>query len=146
MIALQIGEWHFTGRLEADSAPRSVAWLSARLPLEGVAFHARWSGEAAWIPIEQEVALEHENSLSYPHPGQVLLYAGAKSSPELLLPYGFCAFASRAGMLAGNHIITLEYDSPSLNSLGHALLFRGAQPFRLRRCIETREECLPVCS
>jgi hypothetical protein len=44
---------------------RSVAWLSARLPLEGVALHARWSGEAAWIPIEHDVALDYENSTSF---------------------------------------------------------------------------------
>lgn len=140
MVVLEISEWRFTGRFEAALAPRSVEWLSARLPLEGVALHARWSGEAAWMPIEQEVALEHENSLSYPHLGQVLLYAGTKSGPELLLPYGFCAFASRAGMLAGNHVITLEYDSATLTSLGHALLYKGAQRFHLRHYMDTRVE------
>ena len=139
MVVLEIGEWRFTGHLEAAAAPRSVAWLSARLPLEGVSLHARWSGEAAWMPIEQEVALDYENALSYPHPGQILLYAGTKSGPELLLPYGYCAFACRAGELAGNHVITLEHDSSSLNSLGHALLFRGAQRFSLR-CMDTRAE------
>ena len=132
-VAMSIGDFRFTGRLETDAAPKSVAWLTARLPLVGVALHARWSGEAAWMPLGQEVMLDHENALSYPHPGQMLLYAGAKSEPELLIPYGFCAFASRAGALAGNHVITLDDDECSLSLLGQALLSRGAQPLRLAR-------------
>jgi len=132
-VAMSIGDFRFTGRLETDAAPKSVAWLTARLPLVGVALHARWSGEAAWMPLGQEVMLDHENALSYPHPGQMLLYAGAKSEPELLIPYGFCAFASRAGALAGNHVITLDDDECTLSLLGQALLSRGAQPLRLAR-------------
>jgi Protein of unknown function (DUF3830) len=130
-VALSIGDFRFTGRFEIDAAPESVAWLTARLPLVGAALHARWSGEAAWMPLGQEVKLDHENALSYPHPGQLLLYAGAKSEPELLIPYGYCAFASRAGALAGNHVITLDDDAGSLNLLGQALLHRGAHPLRL---------------
>lgn len=131
-IALEIGDWRFTGRLEAAAAPKSAAWLSARLPLQGVALHARWSGEAAWMPLEHDVVLEEENAVTHPHPGQMLLYAGTKSVPELLLPYGFCVFGCRVGVLAGNHVITLESDSASLSSLGHALTYQGAQPLRLR--------------
>ena len=89
-ILLEIGEWRFSGRLETAAAPKSVAWLSARLPLQGMALHARWSGEAAWMPIADGVALEEENGVTHPHPGQILLYAGPKSVPELLIPYGFC--------------------------------------------------------
>lgn len=131
-IVLEIGDWRFTGRLEAAAAPKSVAWLSARFPLEGLALHARWSGEAAWMPLEQEVALDEENAVTHPHPGQVLLYAGTESVPELLIPYGLCAFACRVGALAGNHVITLENDFSGLNALGHALIYKGAQPLRLR--------------
>jgi hypothetical protein len=130
-IALEIGEWRFKGRLEAAAAPKSVAWLSAQLPLNGAALHARWSGEAAWLPLEHEVALDAENAVTHPQPGQILLYAGPKSVPELLVPYGFCVFACRAGTLAGNHVITLEDDFSCLASLGHALLYTGAQPLRL---------------
>ena len=130
-IELDIGAWRFNGRLEAAAAPKSVAWLSARLPLHGMALHARWSGEAAWMPIEDDVALEEENAVTHPLPGQILLYAGPKSVPELLIPYGFCVFACRAGTLAGNHVITLDNDSSSLSSFGHALLYKGAQPLRL---------------
>jgi len=114
------------------AAPESVAWLSARLPLEGMALHASWSGEAAWMPLEHDVALDEENAVTHPHPGQILLYAGPKSVPELLIPYGFCVFACRAGGLAGNHVITLEDDFSSLSFLGQALLHKGAQTLRLR--------------
>ena len=131
-IALEIGEWRFSGRLETEAAPKTVAWLSARLPLLGMALHARWSGEAAWMPIEDEVALEEENAVTHPQPGQILLYAGPKSVPELLIPYGFCVFACRVGILTGNHVITLNNDSSSLSSLGRALIYAGAQPLHLR--------------
>jgi hypothetical protein len=137
-IALEIGAWRFTGRLESAAAPKSVAWLLAQLPLKGAALHARWSGEAAWLPLEHEVALDEENAVTHPHPGQILLYAGPKSVPELLIPYGFCVFACRVGTLAGNHVITLVTDSSSLSSLGHALLYEGAQPVRL--CLLDRAE------
>lgn len=85
------------------------------------------------MPLGEKVKLDHENALSYPHPGQMLLYTGSKSEPELLIPYGFCAFASRAGALAGNHVITLDDDERTLSSLGQAFLHRGAQPLRLAR-------------
>jgi hypothetical protein len=128
---LEIGKWRFSGRLEMAAAPKSVAWLSAQLPLKGLALHARWSGEAAWMPLEHDVALDEENAVTHPRPGQILLYAGPKSVPELLIPYGFCAFACRAGNLAGNHVVTLDDDSSSLSSLGHALIYAGAQPLNL---------------
>ena len=84
------------------------------------------------MPLEHDVALDEENAVTHPHPGQILLYAGAKSVPELLIPYGFCVFGCRVGTLAGNHVITLENDFTCLTSLGHALIYHGAQPLRLR--------------
>jgi hypothetical protein len=36
--------------------------------------------------------------------GEILLYAGPISEPEMLIPYGPGAFACRAGALAGNHV------------------------------------------
>jgi hypothetical protein len=143
-IALEIGERRFSGQLEMAAAPKSVAWLSAQLPIKGMALHARWSGEAAWMPLEHQVALEEENAVTHPHPGQILLYAGPKSVPELLIPYGFCVFASRAGSLAGNHVITLEDDFSGLSSLGQALLYKGAQPLRLRLVDESESPPIAV--
>jgi hypothetical protein len=62
-----------------------------------------------------------------------LLYAGARSEPELLIPYGDCAFACRAGALAGNRVLTLEDDPTQLRELGRLLSWDGAQPLTLER-------------
>jgi Protein of unknown function (DUF3830) len=130
-VRLDIGAMGFIGRLEALAAPKSVAWLAERLPLKGTVIHAHWSGEAAWMPLEYRARLEPENATAYPHPGQLLLYAGGKSEPELLIPYGACAFASRAGALAGNHIVTLESDLEGLRARAENLLREGAEPLQL---------------
>jgi hypothetical protein len=130
-VRMIVGALSFIGRLEAQAAPKSVAWLAERLPFDGILLHARWSGEAAWMPLGLELKLEPENALAYPHPGQLLLYAGGESEPELLVPYGACAFASRAGALAGNHVITLEGDTTHLRAVGEMLLHHGAQSLRL---------------
>jgi Protein of unknown function (DUF3830) len=130
-VRMIVGALSFTGRLEAQAAPKSVAWLAERLPFDGILLHARWSGEAAWMPLGLELNLDPENAMAYPHPGQLLLYAGGESEPELLIPYGACAFASRAGALAGNHVITLEGDTTNLRGLGEMLLHHGAQSLRL---------------
>lgn len=92
--------------------------------------HARWSGEAAWMPLGAGLKVPPENAVAYPQPGQLLLYGGARSEPELLIPYGACSFACRAGQLAGNHVITLD-DVTRLRELGETLLKKGAQPLRL---------------
>jgi len=131
MLTLTVGSFHFNGRLEEESAPRSAALLATLLPLERDILHARWSGEAGWVPLGPDHTLTPENATCYPHPGQLLVYAGADSEPELLVPYGACAFASRAGMLAGNHVVTLEGNLSGLRQLGEALLWKGAQTLRL---------------
>jgi hypothetical protein len=128
---MTVGGLTFSGRLEAQAAPKSVAWLAARLPWDGILLQARWSGEAGWMPLGIELKLDSENAMNYPHPGQLLLYAGDDSEPELLIPYGACAFASRAGALAGNHVITLEGDITHLHRLGEILQRDGAQSLRL---------------
>jgi Protein of unknown function (DUF3830) len=131
-VRLTIGAFSFTGRLEAHAAPKSIAWLAERMPLEGTVMHARWSGEAAWMPLGFQKRLDSENATAYPHPGQVLLYAGDRSEPELLIPYGACAFASRAGALAGNHVVTLEGNLEDLRTRAANLLREGAEPLQLR--------------
>lgn len=130
-LRFTVGPFEFTGRLETRLAPRSAALLADMLPLERPVLHARWSGEAAWMPLGPRLALDPENAKAYPQPGEILLYAGAISEPELLIPYGACAFASRAGALAGNHVATLDGSSPTLRELGELLLWKGAQSLRI---------------
>ena len=69
--------------------------------------------------------------MSSPKPGQILLYAGADSEPEILFPYGFCKFAWKGGELSGNHVITLVEGLDDLNALGESVQQEGAQPFRI---------------
>jgi hypothetical protein len=120
----------FTARVEAKS-PTTIAWLSDRLPFEGSAQHARWSGEAAWVKLGASPDVPFENATAYPAPGQLLLYPSGPSEPEILLPYGPCAFACRAGPLAGNHFATILGGLADLRSIGEALLLTGAQPLRI---------------
>jgi Protein of unknown function (DUF3830) len=90
--------------------------------------HCRWSGEACWVPLGKWDAPWHaENQTSNPNPGQILLYASGPSEPELLIPYGNCAFSSKLGRLMGNHFLTIIDNREQLGELGHLLLWKGAQ-------------------
>ena len=50
---------------------------------------------------------KYENPTSYPAPGQVILHPGGVSETEILLAYGSVQFASKVGVLAGNHFLTV---------------------------------------
>ena len=65
-----------------------------------------------------------------PAPGQLLFYPGGVSETEILFPYGPTAFASKAGLLAGNHFATVVEGVDRLGELGRKVLWEGAQPFR----------------
>jgi len=130
-LRFTIGAFEFTARFEARLAPRSAAALARLLPLDRPALHARWSGEAAWVPLDSSFRLDPENATAYPQPGQILLYAGTTSEPELLIPYGACAFASRAGALTGNHVATIDTPLPALREIGELLLWKGAQRLKV---------------
>jgi hypothetical protein len=129
-IQILVGDLRFTGSFEKE-APISCAWLRDKLPLQGAMRQARWSGEAAWYPLGTEVRLGPENAMSQPKPGQILLYAGAESEPELLFPYGYCKFAWKGGNLSGNHVITLLEGLDDLRTLGESVQSKGAQVFRI---------------
>lgn len=134
------GPFEFAGTLERQSAPVAAAWLSEQFPLNGALQHARWSGEAAWLPLSGAPQLLPENATAYPHPGQILLYAGAMSQAELLIPYGACAFACKAGTLAGSPVISLDGPLDDLRALGELLMTKGRQPLTLRNCNSKKSE------
>ena len=71
-----------------------------------------------------------ENPISYPAPGELLLYPGGLSETEILFPYGRTCFASVAGQLAGNHFATLVEGVEQLPELGRRVIWDGAQPIR----------------
>ena len=98
------------------------------LPLHARLIQARWSGEAAWIPLgELDLGLEYENHTSHPAPGHLLLYPGGISETEILFPYGPTLFASKMGQLAGNHFATIYEGAEHLGELGRKILWEGAQ-------------------
>jgi hypothetical protein len=130
-LQIEIGSRRFTARMEATRAPVSVAFLTALLPLRLDLLHVRWSGEAMWAPFRSEAGLLPENNSCYPRPGQILIYAGVLSEPELLIAYGPTAFASKAGPLSGNHVATLVEGADALEAIGREILWRGAQPLVL---------------
>lgn len=127
-VLLRIGNLTFKARLEEAEAPQTCAAFRELLPLRKPILHARWSGEAGWIPLGK-FALNsgYENHTSHPSPGQILLYAFGLSEPEILIPYGSCAFSSRVGQLAGNHFLTIVSGSEQLKEFGRLVLWDGAQ-------------------
>ena len=105
----------------------------AILPLEDRIIHCRWSGESNWIPWgDRDLGIGPENATSYPHPGELALYPGGQSETELLFPYGYCNFASKAGQLWANHFATLVEGQEQLKELGRLTLWEGAQPISFR--------------
>jgi hypothetical protein len=102
------------------------------LPYDSKLIQARWSGQAAWIPMgDFDVGgLELEDPTSYPAAGELLLYPGGVSEVEILFPYGDTCFASKAGQLAGNHFATVVEGAEHLSAIGEIVLWSGAQDIR----------------
>ena len=129
MLEIVSGDFRFAGRLEEEVAPATVAAFRRLLPLESRIIHARWSGEACWIPFgDLDVGFGSENATCYPAPGHLLFYPGGVSETEILFPYGSTSFASKAGALAGNHFATITEGVQQLPELGRRALWEGAQP------------------
>src|SRR5438552_12342283 len=128
LVAIKVGNLHFVARLEDELAPKTCHAFQSMLPLETQLIQARWSGEAAWIPMgELDLSLGYENHTSHPAPGQLLLYPGGISETEILFPYGATLFASKMGQLAGNHFATIYEGNDRLMELGELVLRKGAQ-------------------
>jgi hypothetical protein len=128
MIDITAGDFRFVARLEEEAAPETVRAFRRLLPLSSRIIHARWSGQATWIPFgELDLGIDPENATCYPAPGELLLYPGGVSETELLFPYGPTSFASKAGPLAGNHFATIVEGAEQLQELGELVLWQGAQ-------------------
>ena len=128
MVRIIVGSLKFSARLETQAAPKTVAAFRKLLPLRQKLIQARWSGQAAWVPLgELETGLGQENATTYPGAGELLIYPGGVSETEILFPYGQTAFGSKAGPLAGNHFATIEAGREQLAELGRRVLWEGAQ-------------------
>ena len=128
MLRITAGPFVFTARMEEEDAPQTCAAFSKLLPFRNKIIHARWSGEACWIPLgDFQLNVEYENHTSHPAPGQILFYPGGFSETEILFPYGGARFTSKVGQLAGNHFLTVISGNEQLRELGRKTLWEGAQ-------------------
>ena len=128
LVAIKVGNLRFVARLEDQAAPKTCHAFQSMLPLDTQLIQARWSGEAAWIPMgELELGLGYENQTSHPAPGELLLFPGGISETEILFPYGPTLFASKVGQLAGNHFATIYEGNEQLADVGELVLWKGAQ-------------------
>lgn len=127
-LRITAGPLVFRATLEEGAAPRTCEAIRRLLPFRSRLVQARWSGEAAWVPMgETDVGVGSENHTSHPAPGQLLLYPGGISETEILFPYGAAMFASKVGQLAGNHFATVTEGADQLAELGRLVLWEGAQ-------------------
>jgi hypothetical protein len=132
-IIIDIGGEIFEAFFEDAAAPKTCARFRALLPYQDRIIHVRWSGEACWIPMgERELSIPWENATSYPAPGQIIVHPGTMSETEILVAYGPCCFASKAGQLAGNHFLTIREGIDRLAKTGRAVLWEGAKPITFR--------------
>lgn len=132
MLEITIGDKKFKATLEEASAPKTVAAIRKMLPFKSKLIQARWSGQAAWVPMgDFEVGVGYENQTSHPFPGEILIYTGDLSETEILVPYGRCTFAADMGQLAGNHFATLQATREDLREIGETVLWKGAQDFTM---------------
>ena len=133
MLHITAGGFEFTADLLEADAPETVAAFRKLLPLDSRIIHVRWSGEGGWMPWgDLELGIGPENATRYPSPGELIIFPGGVSEAELLLAYGYVAFASKAGALAGNHFATIVEGNEQLPELGKTFLWEGAQEISFR--------------
>ena len=131
MLRITVAGFDLVARLEEERSPRTVAAVRRLLPLDSKLIQARWSGQAAWVPLgELDAGVGLEDPTSYPQAGELLLYPGGLSETEILFPYGQTRFASKAGQLAGNHFATVAEGREHLEEIGERVLWQGAQEIR----------------
>ena len=127
-LNITVGPFKFLAQLEEEAAPQTCTALLKMLPFHNKIIQARWSGEAAWVPMDDfPVGVGYENHTSHPAPGEILIYTGTLSETEILFPYGACMFSSKLGQIAGNHFATVIEGREHLKELGQLVLWQGAQ-------------------
>jgi hypothetical protein len=130
-VKISVGASTFFACWESELSPNTCSAFKALLPFSQKIIHARWSGEACWIPLGTfDLGVPAENAISRPEPGQVLFYPAGISETEFLIPYGASRFCSSAGELAGNRILTITDDLDRLAILGKDILWNGSREIR----------------
>lgn len=133
-IKITIGKFEFNAKMHLDEAPETCRLLLEKMPITGKVIQARWSGEAAWLQMDPYgIEAPQENATSYPGSGQILYYPGGVSEKEILIPYGSACFASKFGLLPGNHFATVIEGNELLEIMGEKVLWDGAQSIRIEK-------------
>lgn len=133
-LTITAGPFTFTARRETARAPLTCAALMKLLPFKEHLLHVRWSGESTWVPLgDLDLSVPPENATVYPLPGEILLYPGGVSETDVLIPYGRTQFGSKAGLLAGNHFMTIASGAENLAELAKLTLWKRAQPILVDR-------------
>jgi hypothetical protein len=136
-VEIFVGEARFVARWEQTLAPKTCAAFKSLLPYRQRIIHARWSGEACWIPLgEFDLGVGPESPISRPRPGQLLFYPAGLSETEILLPYGAARFSSVSGELAGNHFLTIVEGLDRLAAIGTDILWNGSREIRFETRVE----------
>jgi hypothetical protein len=137
-VRITVANYTFTAQLEESDAPATCAAFRKLLPYRQKIIHARWSGEACWIPLgDFQLGVGYENHTSHPSRGDILFYPGGISETEILFPYGSACFASKMGQLAGNHFLTVVDGRGQLYNMGRKVLWEGAQDIEFE--LETKD-------
>ncbi len=118
----------FDAQFETSKSPDSCEAFKRVMPFNSEVVHVRWSGEGMWIPLgDMDFKVGYEDATAYPASGQILLYPRGKSETEILIAYGAVQFASKAGVLAGNHFATITSDLEKLREIGVSTLWQGSK-------------------
>ena|SRR5579859_1499390 len=127
-VRITVGTEQFAARWERDLSPNTCAAFKALLPFSQKIIHARWSGEACWIPLGAfDLGVARESTTGRPQPGQLLFYPASVSETEILIPYGVTRFSSVAGDLTGNRFLTIVEGLDRLAALGKNILWHGSR-------------------
>jgi hypothetical protein len=133
-VEVGLGTATFMASFRDELSPKVCAEMRGRLPILGRVLHARWSGEAIWLPLGFDLPATHsEHATSYPAPGDVLIAGPGVSEGEILIAYGPCRFASRAGQLAGTPFLSIREDLDGLAQVGSEVLQHGGLPLVIRQ-------------
>lgn len=137
-LRIRIDDMQFTARLEWSLSPVTCRNFCAILPLRARLLQARWSGEAAWVPLAQlDLGLGQETVIGHPAAGDILFHPADHCECEILVPYGKSVFRCKDGDLAGNHFLTIVEGKDQLTKVGDLVLWQGSQEIEFLAATDT---------